>query len=183
MLAFGGWLLAAAAGFLEPSLLETLDAAARTAGGLVEEDASRTRRARAAHWAPQLRGQVLGRDDERDRVGEFRLAPVRDHATGTGRTWSLMLTWDFSQVVYAREESQIALAHAHLARVRREAQERAAELWAQRLTARAALASLPHVEACASLLRITAELDAVTGGLYRAVLGGEQWLCRPEDSR
>lgn len=183
MLALCASLLAAAAGPAEPGLLETLDAAARAAGGSADEDASRTRRARNAHWAPQLRGQVMDKEDQRDRAGEFRLAPLREHAAGTGRTWALMITWDFSQVVYAREESQLALANAHLARLRREAQARAGELWIERRKARARLSSPPMPEPCLALLRLTSELDALTAGLFRDSLSQEQALCNLEESK
>ena len=78
------WLLAAAgpAGDRspEPGLAETAEAAARASGGSASEDLSREVRARRAHWAPQLRGQALLRDDEKSRTGEFRLAPVREIA-------------------------------------------------------------------------------------------------------
>ena len=87
------------------------------------------------------------------------------------------MTWDFAQLVYSREESQLALAHVHLARVRREAAEKAAALWVER---RQRCASLPALsgaarnEAALELLRVTAELDAVTGGLYRELLSRQE---------
>jgi len=58
---------------------------------------------------------------------------------GAAHTWSVTLTWDFAQLVYAREESQLALAHVHLARVRREAADRAASLWVERRQKRASM--------------------------------------------
>ena len=170
-------LAAAAAGPAEPGLLQTQEAAARVAGGPSSDDASRTVRVRNAHWLPQLRGQLSGREDERSRLGEFRLAPLRENDLGSGRAWTVMLTWDFSQVVYAREESQLALAHAQLARLRKEAQAESARLWIERRQARGRWDSSHRPEACAALLRLTAELDAITGGLFRDALAAEEQAC------
>jgi hypothetical protein len=165
----------------EPGLAEAQAAAARKAGGEAAEDASRTSRARNAHWAPVVRGLAGWKEDQRSRRGEFRLAPLIEDDTGAGRAWAVTIVWDFSQVVYAREESQIALAHAHLARLRREAAERAGQLWVDRARARAALAELPpgprRLEAQLELLRLSAELDALTGGLFRDAVSREERAC------
>jgi hypothetical protein len=164
----------------EPGIVETQDAAARAAGGTAEQDRTRTARARSAHWAPQLRAQGGARDDERLRSGEYRAAPIREQDAAAGRTWSLMVTWDLSQIVYAREESQLALAHAHLARMRREAAERAAALWIERQQARALWASLRTRDTCFALLRLTAQLDALTDGLFRESASREESACASE---
>jgi hypothetical protein len=172
---------------LEPSLVETQEAAARAAGGSAEDAASRASRARLAHWAPQLRGQSQLRDDEKSRNGEFRLAPLHERDVGTGHVWSVMLAWDFSQVVYAREESQIALANANLARMRREAAEKASRLFIERRRTRArwlSEASAPaRLELCFAELRLTAELDALTAGLFRDALSREEAACAMEEKR
>ncbi|HZX96512.1 MAG TPA: hypothetical protein VFE90_18485 [Myxococcales bacterium] len=173
-----GCLLAAAAGEApEPSLPDAQEAAARAAGGSEAQDAARLARARSAHWAPQLRAQGGGREDEKLRAGEYRLAPIREQDVGAGRTWSLMLTWDFSQVLFAREETQLALAHAHLARLRREAAEKAAELWIERQQARAVWLASRTREACQSMLQLTAQLDAVTAGLFQEAVEREAAAC------
>ncbi len=170
-------LLCAAAAAGEPGLLEAQAAAQRTAGGTAADDAGRSTRLRRSHWAPVLRGQILRRDDLRDRAGELRGYPLVQQDWSVANTWSVTLTWDFGQLVYAREESQLALAHVHLARVRREAADRAAELWVERRQRRASMIALSgpaRREAALELLRVTAELDAVTGGLYRDVLAREE---------
>ena len=170
-------LLYAAAAAGEPGLLEAQAAAQRTAGGTAADDAGRSTRLRHSHWAPVLRGQILRRDDLRDRAGELRGYPLVQQDWSVANTWSVTLTWDFGQLVYAREESQLALAHVHLARARREAADRAAELWVERRQRRASMIALsgpPRREAALELLRVTAELDAVTGGLYRDVLAREE---------
>lgn len=171
----------------EPGLAEAQAAAARHAGGAEADDASRTSRARNAHWAPAVRGQAGWRDDQRSRRGEFRLAPLIEDDISSGHAWTVTVTWDFSQVVYAREESQIALAHAHLARLRREAAERAGKLWVDRARARAVLEALPpgprHLEALLELLRLTGELDALTGGLFRDALSREEAAYAAEEKK
>src|SRR5439155_9745691 len=110
-LALAVWLLAAPAGESEPGLLQTQEAAAKLAGGQSAADDGRVARARAARWAPQLRAQASGREDEKTRAGEFRLAPLLEHDFAAGHAWFVALTWDFSQLVFAREETQLALAH------------------------------------------------------------------------
>jgi len=159
----------------EPGLLQTQEAAARVAAGSATEDASRLARARNAHWAPQLRGQVDGKDDVKSRDGEFRLAPLRENDVGATRGWAVSLTWDFSQVIFAREETQLALAHAHLARLRDQASERAAALWLERQKAKQSKAG------CLAVLQLTAQLDALTGGLFRDALAREEAACLPEE--
>ena len=183
------WLLASAGpaagpSSSEPGLAETAGAAARAAGGSAGDDFSREGRARNAHFMPQLRAQGLVRDDQRSRNGEFRLAPLREEDLGTGHAWSIVLAWDFSQIVYAREEAQLALAHAQLARARREAAQKAAELWIDRVQQRARWLSLSpgalRAEACFAELRLTAELDALTAGLFRDALAREEAECALE---
>jgi hypothetical protein len=171
----------------EPGMVEVQEAAARAAGGTSKEDASRASRARLAHWAPQLRGQAQLRDDAKSRLGEFRLAPLREQDVSVGRAWAVVLAWDFSQVVYARDESQIALANAHLARVRREAAEKAAQLYVDRHRARARwLSQEPGPErtvACFDLLKLTAELDALTAGLLRDAVASEEQACTQKEKK
>src|SRR5467141_695189 len=173
----GVWLLATPAADPEPGLLETQEAAARAAGGSSAQDASRLARARAAHWAPQLRGQATARDDEKTRNGEYRLAPLHEQNVAVGHAWMLTLTWDLSQVIFAREETQLALAHLQLARVRRDAADRAAQLWIERRQAQALWIAARTREPCFALLRATAGLVALTGGLFRDAAAREEAAC------
>ena len=179
-LALGVWLAAVAASEGEPGLLETQEAAAATAGGSAELDAARLTRARAAHWLPQVRGQATVREDEKTRLGEYRLAPLREQDAGAGRNWALTLTWDLSQVLFAREETQLAQTQAQLAKLRREAADRAAQLWIERQRARALWTVVHGREPCYSLLRVTAALVALTGGLFRDVAAREEAACAGE---
>ena len=178
-LALAVWLLAAPAGESEPGLLQTQEAAAKLAGGQSAADDGRVARARAAHWAPQLRAQASGREDEKTRAGEFRLAPLLEHDFAAGRGWFVALTWDFSQLIFAREETQLALAHAQLARARRDAAERAAQLWIERQKARALWTAGGTRESCFALLRATAALVALTG-LFREAVAREEAACAAE---
>jgi len=172
------WLLAAPAGRpAEPGLLATQAAAARAAGGSAADDAARLSRARSAHWAPQLRAQGGEREDDRLRAGEYRAAPVREQDVGAGRNWSLTLSWDFAQLIFAREETQLAAAQARLARTRRDAAEKAAALWIERRQARALWLRTGTQEACFALLRLTAELDALTCGLFHDAAAREESVC------
>ena len=167
----------------EPGLVETQEAAASVAAGPASDDASRTARDRHAHWAPQLRGELLGKDDARSRAGEFRLAPLRENDLGASRGWALTLTWDFSQVIFAREEGQLALAHAHLARLRREVESRAAQLWIERRQAKALWLTSRQPAACLALLQLSAQLDALTAGLFRDAVSREEAACNSEEKR
>ena len=184
------WLLAAAtpvSASEEASLLEVQEAAARAAGGTDAEDASRVRRARLAHWAPQVRGQAQVRDDEKSRAGVFRLAPLHEQDLGVGHAWAVVLTWDFPQLIYARDEPQLALSHAHLARVRREAADKAVEVFLERHRSRAHWLSLPRGEAraaaCLAALQLTAQLDALTAGLFHDAVSAEETACAAEESK
>lgn len=164
----------------EPGLEDTQRAAARVAGGAAEDDAGRTLRARRSHWAPVLRAQAGLKDDDRTRRGVFRNAPLAEDDQGDGRALAVTLQWDFAQVVFAREETQLALAHAHLARLRSEAASQAAKLWTQR---RLKLLALPPARGAARLaallevLSLTAGLDALTGGLFHDALAREEAEC------
>jgi hypothetical protein len=179
-------IIAAAVAVAEPGLLEVQEAAARLAAGLASEDASRESRARAAHWAPQLRGQGGAKTSDEFRSGQRYNAPLIEEDIGTGTSWSVLLSWDFSQVVFAREETQIALAHARLAQVRREAGNKAAELWIDRKRELLLMASLPtgsqRAAVCLTALRLTAQLEALTS-LYREALSKEEAACAREGEK
>ncbi len=164
----------------EPSLAECQHAAARLAAGDASDDASRAIRARAAHWAPAVRGQLGGSASDRTRDGTMNQNPVHWTDLGGATTWSVMLSWDLPQAIYSRDESQLALATVHLARTRQAAAVRAAELYAERRRRIAALSQLAvaagsvQLEAVLGLLETTAALDALTGGLFRESLARVQ---------
>ncbi len=162
----------------EPGLEATQQAAAHKAAGDSVDDASRTLRARRAHWAPVLHAQLGLKQDERARRGVFRSAPLIEDDTSAGRAGSVVLQWDFAQLIYAREESSLALAHAHLARLRTDAASQAAKLWTQRRLKRLSLPSgAQRLGAALELISLTAELDALTGGLFHDALAREEAEC------
>ena len=179
-------IIAAAIAVVEPGLLEVQEAAARLAAGLASEDASRESRSRAAHWAPQLRGQGGAKTSDEYRTGVRYNAPLVEEDVGTGTNWSVLLSWDFAQVVFAREETQIALAHAHLEQIRREARIKAAELWIDRKRELLLWAALPagpqRAAVCLTALRLTAQLESVSG-LYREALAREEATCAREGEK
>jgi hypothetical protein len=80
-------------------------------------------------------------------------------------------------VLFAREEAQLAIAQMRLARARRDAADRAAQLWIERRGAQALWVASRTEEACLALLRATAALVAITGGLFRDVLHREEATC------
>ena len=172
-------LLAAAAA--EPGLEETQQAAPLKAAGDPAGDASRTLRARRAHWAPVLRGQLGFKQDDRARRGVIRNAPLVEDDTGDGRALGVVLQWDFAQLIYSRDESQLALAHAHLARLRTDAATQAGKLWTQRRLKRLSVSSSPpgpqRLAASLELLDLTAQLNALTGGLFHDALAREEGEC------
>jgi hypothetical protein len=177
----------AAAVLLDPGLLEAQEAAARHAAGLASEDAGREARARTAHWAPQVRAQGSLRGSDDNRAGQRYGSPLVEEDVAAVQTWSLSLSWDLSQVVFAKEETQLALARARLAELRREARCKAADLWVERqreLARFAGLAAGPQrFSACLTALRLTGELDALTFGLFRDAVERESAVCAREAER
>jgi len=166
---------------VDPGLSETQEAAARLAAGVVAQDHSRESRARASHWAPQLRAQANLRATDQNRAGVRYGSPLIEEDTGAVQRWSVGLAWDLSQVVFAKEETQLAVAQARLSQLRREARVRAAELWVDRqrelLRFAAAQPGPQRASICLSALHLTAELDAFTGGLFREAVEREEQAC------
>ena len=147
-----------------------------------------------------MRGQFGGKDDERTRRGQYRGQPLDEDDVDVGHSWAVVATWDLAQLVYSHDEAQLVLAHAHLARLRRQAADEAAQVWTERRRRLAALRKLSagadrgaergaehgaehgadRDEAALVLLRLTAELDALTGGLFHELLLREQAELEPK---
>jgi hypothetical protein len=150
----------------EPSLQDAQAAAARLAAGDAAGDASRVARARAAHWAPVVRGQLGGTTSEQTRDGVMYLDPLHWTNLGSATTWAVTLTWDLPSAIYARDENQLALSSVHLARVRREVVARTGLLYGSRkrklaaLRAQAGASPATQLESALSLLETTAGLFA-----------------------
>jgi len=164
----------------EPTLEETQAAAIQLAAGDAGDDASRVTRARAAHWAPVLRGQLGGTTTTQSRDGTQDADPLQWNQLANASSWLVSATWDLPSAIYSRDETQLALTSVHLARVRREVAERAAELYASRtrcllaLRAQAQASATSQLEAALALLSVTADLDALTAGLFHPALARVQ---------
>jgi len=156
----------------EPTLAEVQEAAARRAAGSADEDRSRVARARASHWAPVVRGQMGGREDDRSRRGEYREAPLRWDEAGGSLNWAVTVTWDLAQLVFTRDETQLLHAHVGAARARQRVAAEATQIYLERRSRlRELKRTAPEGRAGVQLeiLRFTARLHALTG-LYRATL-------------
>jgi len=158
-------------------LIEVQAAAVKNAGGPKETDASRVARARSAHWAPVVRGLFGVRDNEGTRDGELRGAPLHYTDRGQALSWGVTATWDLPQVIFARDETQLIHAHLHLEKARQAASKEAIRLYLDRQNRKRALANPSSAEARQRLLqeivRLTADLDLLTGGLFLDALSRE----------
>ena len=164
----------------EPTLAEVMAAAARVAAGTAEDDESRLSRARLAHWAPQLRAQAGRAQSEAARAGLQSGAQLHWDQQGQVDTWQVAATWDLAQVIYDRDEGQLALSRANLARRRHEVSLEAADRYLERQRlVNAAGAGPRDLAAALLLLRCTAALDALTGGLFADALARAQALAVP----
>jgi hypothetical protein len=164
----------------EPTLEQAQRAAERIAAGDREADSSRRSRARAAHFAPVVRGQLGRAQADQSRSGISYGQPVQWTTLGQTTTWAVTLSWDLPSAIYGREENQLALSEAQLARVRREVAQRVGRLYAERKRKLLAMHAQPgsdaslQLENALSLLELTAELDGLSGGLFAAALARAQ---------
>ncbi|HUL59195.1 MAG TPA: hypothetical protein VLU43_07970 [Anaeromyxobacteraceae bacterium] len=153
----------------EPPIGEVQEAAARRAGGTDDPDLAR---GRLAALLPRLSIEV--RHDQRsDRVAGLQGAGEVDYVRfAPGNAISVQATWELSRLVEPHPISEATRASSDRMRRRDEAVKRATELYFERRKLRLALLLDPpreiraRAEAEISLDRITAELDALTGGLY-----------------
>ncbi len=158
-----GWLFAG-----EPPIEAIQQAAARGLPGDAETADSWRARARAADLLPQLSAEY--RHDERGRwygVGSddlLRSAP--------GDTFSVRATWSLARLVFNPDEPRALTAAAELARRRQERVERVTRLYFHRRRLRLSLALSPpddaraRAELSVEIDEVTAEVDALTGGLF-----------------
>jgi len=164
----------------EPTLEQAQRAAERIAAGDREADSSRRSRARAAHFAPVVRGQLGQAQADQSRNGVSYGQPVQWTTLGQTTTWAVTLSWDLPSAIYGRDETQLALSEAQLARVRREVAQRVGRLYAERKRKLLAMHAQPssdaplQLENALSLLELTAELDGLTDGLFAAALARAQ---------
>jgi hypothetical protein len=168
----------------EPSVEAVQRAAAAQLDAEAEQLASLRRRARRAAWLPRLSAE-LEHDDRSTRVVGFTGSSESDYLRlSPGTRAGVRATWDLDRLAFTRDELAIAEAQAHAARQRRERVEQATRLFFLRLRLKVELALAPpdsaleRVRSELELGRVTAELDALTGGLLGrraapAAAGGE----------
>ena len=155
----------------EPSV----DAVQRAAAAQLDRESERLdslrRRARQAAWLPRLSADVE-HDERATRVVGFTGSAESDYLrTSPGSRAGLRAAWELDRLVFSRDELAVAEAASRLARQREERVERATRLLFQRVRLKAELALAPpegpleRIRGELELGRITAELDALTGGL------------------
>lgn len=162
------WALAQAG---EPSVEAVQRAAAAQLDGERERLESLRRRARQAGWLPRLAAEVE-HDERSARVVGFTGTSEADYLRlSPGTRAGLRASWELDRLVFSRDEVAVAEAASRLARQREERVERATRLFFQRLRLKAELALAPpegaleRIRGELELARVTAELDALTGGL------------------
>jgi hypothetical protein len=155
----------------EPPVAEVQAAAARQEVDPAQL-ASLRRRPRVAAWLPTVTAEY--RHLERNlRVVGLQASSEVDYARfEPGEQIAVRASWSLPDLVFSRDELGVAAAAAELERRARAAVDRATRLWSERRSLRVSLALDPPQTASAwserqlELDRLTAELDAVTGGLY-----------------
>ncbi|HEU4385041.1 MAG TPA: hypothetical protein VFR85_16275 [Anaeromyxobacteraceae bacterium] len=162
----------------EPSVESVQRAAAAQLEGEREHLDSLSRRARQSAWLPRL-GAEVEHDERTTRVVGFTGAAESDYLrTSPGWRAGLRVSWELDRLVFSRDELAVAEAASRLARQRQERVERATRLLFQRVGLKAELVLEPPTDALQraqrelELVRIAAELDALTGGLLARGAGG-----------
>lgn len=160
----------AAAG--EPSVEAVQQAVAARHSRELERLGSLGRRARLAAWLPRLSAD-FERSERWTRVVGLTGSAETDYLRlSPGNQMGLRAVWDLDRLVFSRDELAAAEGAARLARLRDEEVERATRLYFHRLRLKVDLALAPPGEARGraaaqlDLEQATAELDALTGGLF-----------------
>jgi hypothetical protein len=156
----------------EPPILEVQAAAARQADRTVPDPSALAARRRTSALLPRLTAEL--RHDQRDyRVTGYQSSGAVDYLhSSPGSAVSVHVTWELGDLVVAPGE--VAAAAASLARARRrdEAVRRATAVHFERRERQLALLLDPPTDARLlagaelEVARLTAELDALTGGLF-----------------
>jgi hypothetical protein len=158
----------------EPDILEVQAAAARQAEAATPDPALLARRRRLSALLPRLTAEV--RHEERDyRVAGLQGASEVDYTRSSpGTSFALHATWELGDLIAATGEAAAAAAALARATRRDDAVRKATVLHFERRQRQLALLSDPPPDARAraaaelELARVTAELDALTGGLLTA---------------
>ncbi len=157
----------------EPGVAEVQRAAAREAHADPEELEAWRRRAGRAAWLPRLSAEVR-REDRTYRITGLTGSGEVDYLRAAPGTVAVVrAVWELDALVFAAGEVRAAEAAARLLRHREDLVARATRLYFERQRLRAALVLSPPEEVAEradrelALEETTAELDALTGGLFR----------------
>jgi hypothetical protein len=156
----------------DPPIEAVQAAAARVALGGGGDPASLPARVRWSAVLPRLTAEFRHLQQSNRTVGLSSSGEVDYLRLTPGTTVSLRATWDLPDLVAPRGELAASRAAADAARRRTDAALRATALHFERRRRRVALLLTPpedaraRAEAELELARLTAELDALTGGLY-----------------
>ncbi len=155
----------------EPGVEEVQRAAAADPGAAAVAGAAG--RARIAAVLPKLTAEYR-RDDRSYRIVGLQGAGEVDYARqAPGSIFGVRATWDLDALVFSPGELRAAEAASELARRRDERVLRATRLYFERRRLRLELLLAPPADAAERAEReirleeVTAEIDALTGGLYR----------------
>lgn len=169
----------------EPSVEAVQRAAAAQLDGEAEQLESLRRRARRSAWLPRLTAEVE-HDDRSTRVVGFTGSGESDYLRlSPGTRAGVRATWELDRLAFSRDELAVAEAQARAARQCRERVEQATRLFFLRLRLKVELAlaapegTLERLRSELELGRVTAELDALTGGLF----GGRSAPAAPGSAR
>jgi hypothetical protein len=156
----------------DPRVEDVRAAAAREADRAAPIASGWGRRVRLAALLPRLTAEWR-HDEEAYRVVGLQASGEVDYQhLSPGTTFAVRATWELGALVASRDELAAASAAAARAQRREEAVARASALFHERRRARVALllappaAPLARAEAELAVARMTAELDALTGGLF-----------------
>jgi hypothetical protein len=156
----------------DPDVVQVRLAAGREADGAAAPAKGWERRARLAALLPRLTAEWR-HDEEAYRVVGLQASGEVDYQRlSPGTSFAVRATWELGALVAAREELAAASVAAARAQRRDRAVARAVALFHERRRARVALllappaAPLARAEAELAVDRMTAELDALTGGLF-----------------
>lgn len=156
----------------EPTVLEVQAAAAAQAGIDAGVLASWRSRARWAAVLPELSADYRHEERTWHVVGIQSGSEVDYLRAGPADRGSLRLSWDLREVVFARDELKVAAAELDLRKLREDVVRRATHLFFDRRRRQLELALAPPPTSAAraeqelEVAELTAELDALTGGLY-----------------
>jgi hypothetical protein len=156
----------------EPSVAAVQSAAARHAEAATPDPAELAKRRRLAAVLPRLTAEVRHEERAYRVTGLQGTSEVDYLRSSPGTSVSLHATWELGDLVAATGEAAAAAAALARATRRDEAVRKATALHFERRHRQLALLADPpsdaraRVEAELELGRVTAELDALTGGLF-----------------